>query len=372
METDLVYVASFEGGHRFQAGDYPVIVLKGTYWEMGRQYGGLMKKELNEEYSFLLASMEKRGYTKEQVRAMERDASAMYPERLKEVFRGMSETTGLSYDDIIALYNGGIIYLMVPPAPASCSYLAAWGDYTTDGTVIASRNWDLPDAILPFNAWNVVAIYRPSDGSNAVATVGPAGMRPETLMNSKGLFIADDNSGIADLDVADSNRPDLVTEFFRFMLDYSELESLKMGLQGTAPDVPWIVDVAGPENAMVLEMMTNKTRVHSGDGVVAAANHFTDPAWGLPEAPAHSSSRYNGLLKLAGEAKGSINPEKMMAIRDVRFENGGATFYHSGLGGSPYSTIHQVVFVPATKTLWLKTTEEAWQRVELRPLFGAE
>ena len=365
----VVPVATFEGGQRFAAGDYPVIVLSGSYRQMGRQYGGLMKTELNEEYVFLLDTLVKRGYTQQQVREIGRDIPALYPQRIKEIFLGMSETSGLTPDDIAVLYYGAIFQLMAtPPVPASCSYLAAWGNYTTDGSVIASRNWDLDDAVLPYTKWYVLAVYRPTDGSNGVATWSPAGMRSETFMNSKGLFIADDNSGLGD--AAPETRPEFITEYYRFMLDYSDLKGLDAGIRGTSPDVAWIVDVAGPDGAYVYEKMTNKTLQRTGDGVIAAANHFVDPSWNLPAPAEHSLSRYNNLFRLAGEAKGSIDAIKMMQIRDVCLENGGAKFCHSLLFGNKYSSNHQVVFVPRTQTLWMKAMDRDWQKVELRPLIG--
>jgi hypothetical protein len=370
---DLVPVASFEGGQRYLAGDYPVIVLSGSYRQMGRQYGGLMKDELAGEYAFILSSLRKRGYSQEEVRSMGREAAFLYPQRLQEVFTGMAETSGLAPDDILVVYNGALLYLGLPTVQPSCSYLAAWGNYTTDGSVVVSRNWDLADVMLPFDDWNVLALYRPSDGSNGVATFGPAGMRPETLMNSKGLFISDDNAGF--LELAPDTRPDLVSEFFRFMLDYSDLKGLDAGLRGARTNAAWIVDAAGPEGAYVYEVMTNDTRQRTGDGVVAAANHFADPGWNLSAPAEHSLIRYNNLLRQAGEAKGSIDAQKMMQIRNVRWEDSGATFGHSVLESDHpdmlFSTLHQVVFVPKTRTLWIRTPDGDWQKVELAPLFGA-
>lgn len=369
---DLMYVSSFEGGHRLQAGDYPVIVLSGTFRQMGRQYGGLMRSELNEEYRFLSSAYEDRGYSNEQLRADGREASVLYPKRLKEIFSGMAETTGLTQDEVMVLYNGLVIYLMVPPADASCSYLSAWGTYTTDGSVVASRNWDLDDAALPFNKWNVLVVYRPSDGSNGVATFGPAGVRPETLMNSEGLFIADDFAGF--IEASPDTRPDFVAEFFRFMLDYSTLAELDVGLRGAATNVGWIINVAGPDGAYVYEITPNQTRQRTGDGVIAAANHFVDPAWNLPPSAEHSRSRYEGLLREADEAKGSIDASRMMQIRDVRWEDGGATFSNSVLAPDHpealYSTIHQVVFLPESRAVWIRDHDSAWQKVELGRLFG--
>lgn len=39
----------------------------------------------------------------------------------------------------------------------------------------------------------------------------------------------------------------MIAEFYRFMFDYSDLKGLDAGIRGTAPDVAWIVDVAGPD-----------------------------------------------------------------------------------------------------------------------------
>ncbi len=43
----------------------------------------------------------------------------------------------------------------------------------------------------------------------------------------------------------------MIAEFYRFMFDYSDLKGLDAGIRGTAPDVAWIVDVAGPDGGPV-------------------------------------------------------------------------------------------------------------------------
>jgi len=372
--TDLPLIATFEGGQRYQAGTYPVIVLSGSYRDMGRQYGGLMTTELNDEYSYIMDTLTSQGITKEEIIGEAQKVPAYYPQRIKEIFAGMAETTGLTDDDIAVLYYGPIFLLFSTPnqeaVPASCSYLAAWGNYTTDGLPVVSRNWDLGDSIMPLTEWYVLAIYRPTDGSNSIATWSPAGARPETFMNNKGLFIADDNCGRED--DAPETRPEFITEYYRFMFDYSDLNALETAIYGTAPDVGWIVDVAGPNEAFVYEKSTNRTLKRTGDGVIAAANHFVDPSWNLPAPPEHSLSRYNNLLRQAEEAKGSIDAQKMMEIRDVCIEDGGSKFCHSDLGGGKYSSNHQVVFEPATLTLWMNVMDKEWQKVELSPFFGSE
>jgi len=64
----------------------------------------------------------------------------------------------------------------------------------------------------------------------------------------------------------------------------------------------------------------------------------------------------------------------MMQIRDIRWEDGGATFVNSVLvpdhPEALYSPIHQVVFLPESRTVWIKDHNSDWQKVELGMLFG--
>jgi len=49
--TELKYIAEFQGGKLFRAGDVRVVVLKGNYRQMGRQYGALLKDDLQAMYT---------------------------------------------------------------------------------------------------------------------------------------------------------------------------------------------------------------------------------------------------------------------------------------------------------------------------------
>jgi len=369
---DIARCATFENGTRYQAGSYPVIVLSGSYREMGRQYGALMKDELRAEYGMLITNLSERGYSLDSLREDARQATALQPKRMKELAAGMAETTGLSEEDVEILYEGPIFYVSLARIHPGCSFLAAWGNYTRDGSVVLSRNYDLPDLLSVFNPYYTLAVYNPTDGSNGVATFGPAGTRPETLMNSAGLFIADDNAADSAGEVSIMGRPDLISEFFRLMLDYSDMEGLDAGIQSLRADVGWIVNAAGPDAAYSYEETTYDIKRRKGDGRIAAANHFVDPSWRLASSPAeHSVARYGNLLNLTEQHRGAIDGEEMVRIRDVLLRDGGATFRHDLLGGYSYSSVHQVTFVPRTRTLWMKVVDRDWQRVELGPLFAA-
>lgn len=71
-----------------------MLQLLGTLYEMGRQYGSLLKPELNDFYAKIQESC-----TPGQKQAVDRlidEISSGYAERQSEVFRGMSSTCGLS------------------------------------------------------------------------------------------------------------------------------------------------------------------------------------------------------------------------------------------------------------------------------------
>jgi len=214
-DAGLNQVAVFGNGTRYEAGSYHVVVLSGTYREMGRQFGALMKDELKEEYAMLRSHFTASGYTDAEVGAFAQKATALQAKRMKEIRAGIAETSGLSAAEVDVLYEGPIVYLTTFGAKAGCSFMAVWGNYTQDGSVVLSRNYDLPDVFSVFYPYYTLTVYNPTDGSNGVATFGPAGARPETLMNSAGLFIADDNAVDSGSTLEIAGRPDLIGEFFK-------------------------------------------------------------------------------------------------------------------------------------------------------------
>ncbi len=362
--SSLQFVSSWENGDRYLAGNYTVVVLNGTYREMGQQYGGLMKDELLAEYAMITTELQARGYTIDEIRSLVRDNEPFLPERVKEIYRGIAEVTGLTEDDAYVLYYGPILYLTTPYA---CSYLAVWDEYTVNGSVVVSRNWDTSDELKPFNPYYVLAVYNPTDGSNSVATFSQAAAAPETLMNSKGLYISDDASGQGIS--APENLQEILAAFFGLMLDFSDLDGLDAGIRALRPSGTVIIDAAGPTGAYVYEVGLVETKQRTGDGVIAASNHFVDPFWtGIVPEP-NSVIRYDNLLRQSEEAKGTIDGEKMVEIRDVAYEDGGATFTHTVFDGIPCSSNHQIIFVPADETLWIKVVDCEWAEVELAPLF---
>ena len=376
---DMKLVSTFENGQRYKAGAYDVIVVSGTDREMGRQYGSLMKTEINSVYSIIINEGAQQGVTIQQIRNLSHDPELLLPERMKEIFGGMAETSGLTEDDIAIVYYGASFYVSNLTKQNDCSFIATNGNYTTDGSMIVARNYDLLDALSVFDPYYVLVVYKPNDGTNSVATFNPAGMRPETLMNNKGLFISDNNGEESGGPAYQENRPDFISALFRFMLNSSSMSEIDADIEGTRPNDAVIVNAAGPdvaysyeETVQRLSGVLNPVRRSMSSGLLVATNHFVDPSWGnrIPSPDANSETRYNNLVNQATQNKGGIDAEKMTQIMDIMIDYGGAKMLHTEFWGTPYTTDHQVVYVPQSQLLWIKVSDRSWQNVNLGTLFA--
>mgnify|MGYP003603591632 FL=1 len=111
---NLTPVAAFEGGIRYRAGAYDVIVLNGSYREMGRQYGALMKDELQSVHAIIESFSSERGYSAEQIREIGSKGCEFQPERMKSIYEGMAETSGIAEEDVEVLYYGPVLFVALP------------------------------------------------------------------------------------------------------------------------------------------------------------------------------------------------------------------------------------------------------------------
>jgi len=130
----------FEGGRLHRAERIDILVLQGTYREMGRQYGGLLREKIDRFYRI---AIEERFVRRQKIplarmRQFSAGAFALYPRRLQEILHGMSETSGVALDKLIILESIlGLTFLQAEGAEAGhCSAVAAWVDYTGNGPLV--------------------------------------------------------------------------------------------------------------------------------------------------------------------------------------------------------------------------------------------
>ncbi|HPL72329.1 MAG TPA: hypothetical protein PLM50_09890, partial [Rectinema sp.] len=125
----LIPIATFDEGRSYRTvvGSYPILSLKGSWREMGRQYGALLSKELKEFYAAINADLQARGLGQEHIEGVQATFQTYMPE-MKQLIEGMSETSGLSFEEHIMLdasfYILPDLVIEAAQAMASCSGIA--------------------------------------------------------------------------------------------------------------------------------------------------------------------------------------------------------------------------------------------------------
>ena len=382
----LQLVAEAEGGTLYKAGPVSVLKLSGTYRQMGRQYGALLKDDLAamytlavdgkmiEFYTKTLKSL--RTYTEEAARKRMAQVAevvyAVYPQIYKEILLGMAETSGLGLDKQKLLNIAELFKFMEMDVPPACSGMAAWGDFTGGGPLVFGRNND-DDAHIhkDMARYTVVAVFRPDDGSIPAAVINYAGViYAPTGMNRDGLFL-ELNAG--NWTHYFTERSPIVLTIQSMLHTYSTVAQLDVPFKAELVNLSSIVNAADERESVSYECYTDgrvKARAPDEAGLMAATNHFVDPSW-TEIAPPDSTTiaRRDNLLARARESKGSIDADRMMKIFDLALLDKDGKVNPQG-GATVDGTIYQVAAVPRDRILYLKAPGTFdWQKIELKSLF---
>ena len=176
-------------GHRVLVGEgdtkLPVVVVRGTPYEMGKQLGELIGEEIR---NFVPAAMD--GITKEMrlstenLREVWARTSAYTDDRVEQELVGLADGAKLPLSLLQALH--AVPLLM----PYSCSSIAAWGDATEDGHLYQTRNldWSLEVGAHEFP---VVVVYIPNDGIPHVVPTFAGMIGAHTGMNVRGIALSE-------------------------------------------------------------------------------------------------------------------------------------------------------------------------------------
>ncbi|MCX5748687.1 MAG: C45 family autoproteolytic acyltransferase/hydrolase [Candidatus Saganbacteria bacterium] len=370
----LQLVSSYDDGKLYVTNTAPgvnqlyVVQLKGTFYEMGMQYGFLTRTMLAEIYQNGMDYFTAHGASYEAVAAMGQVEYDVQYDYMKDLINGMAETSGLGLEKQKIV--SGLMGMLF-----GCSGIAAWGDYTTDGALVFGRNWDTAKG--PFSnlsKYVTVVVYNPTGYSHSVVDINYLGsIAPQTLLNDAGLFIDLQNGQVSDPHTDPSMIPTSM-KLFSVMLEQSTLDGINAAFDATQTNMGLIINAAGTNDAFSYEWATygGKRRGADTPGLLSTSNHFVDPRWtGLPTVAAGLAGGYTlerraNLLALGNANKGSINAQKMMDILDTTIPLGGPTFPDDSI----YATFYQIVAVPSLKQLWVKSRGySGWERIEAGSLF---
>ncbi|MBN1198333.1 MAG: hypothetical protein JXA23_03200 [Bacteroidales bacterium] len=366
---------AFEGGKLSQSpsGSFFIAELHGTFHQMGRQYGLLLKQQLGEFYQeavtgFLIGE---KGYAYEELVALGQAYYDDFPQIFKDYYDGMAETDGLSPDQTKIMSS---LFLMI--YYTGCSSLSAWGDYTPDHNTVTGRNLDLVAGNLRlFSKYFHVVVWNPTGFPASVANIDFIGsFFYQTAINSKGIFLELQNGQMTDTSSfpgRENVNHMLIESLFRNTTD----EEVDRWFNTTFPGAGLIMNASFSAHATIYEWATYRVVARQGQGLIAASNDFLDPSWhnypiiffdSTNEGISLTYTRRTHLMQLGEQNKSLITPQKMMEIFDITIPQGGATFPEDGL----IKTIYSVVAQPSELTIWLKVRGySGWEQIDLKNHF---
>lgn len=360
--------ADFEGGSRFTRGSVNVAVLRGTWREMGRQYGALLSAELQDIYrtAILGEIAAKKPENMDVMKSIAQGYYATAPFTFRELVKGMAETSGLSQDELL-LVN----CVEMSAGLSLCSGVAAWGECAKDGLVYG-RNYDyFPEWFKKLDKDIVIAVFHPADGSIPAATIGYAGeMYAVNGLNAEGIFLELNNGTPSGGSIHYDNRTHSTQTLFALLFDAQDMKYEDTFFHTTNTGSSFIIGVADKKEARAYEWAFFDVKRSAGaskDGLMVITNHFTDESWGI-RTPSdgrswNSLSRRKNLQTLAEKHRGAIDAKVMMKIIETPYEKGGAA--------TAEGTMYQLTVKPQDMALWIRIPGlQDWTHVDMGKLLS--
>ena len=350
---------SFEMGTKTSMNGINVVDLHGTWHEMGRQYGALLKDELTEVYLFVKTIIQYSVGNAKKADSIIEVQTAQTPYRISEFMRGAAETSGLTVEQLQAVNAveriGGL---------PKCSAVFCWDDYAA-GPLVIGRNYDYSDAFALLKDDVAVTVYHPADGSLAVATVGYVGeIYAVNGLNEKGMFMELNNGKPSANIKSPDSRITGTTMLFSAVFEIDELEDWDLFFSTVNCSSSYIINVADSHLARSYEWCPVGFKPGGSDlpdGLLVSTNYYVNPEW-LFAMPSEQASwqgltRRNNLIALSENAKGEIDAQKMIEMVETSVENGGAM---------NELTVFQMVVVPESKNLWIRVIGgSGWTQIDL-------
>lgn len=356
-----------------KTGSYNVLSLKGSWLDMGEQYGSLAGDQLREFYKRIHNDILARGIDSVKQFQMAKETYDSYSQELKDLLKGMSITSGLNFDQQIILdasfYILTVAVLNGHP-PAACSGIGVLAPRTENGKVFFGRNWDIDrEAMIKYMKYLSVVVFNPEKG-NSFANIRPLGqVYVETGFNSKGVFIELNNAEASDSCYFPDRRftGDVIFEALNNTNNFNETID---HLRKIPAETAYIIQVADSKQAVSIERATFDSRlIKAENGLLVTYNSFVEPypdSWKnnlLSPPPTTQDPRRDNILKLfqKSEWQENINIYKFLDLMNLEINECGAV--HDG-------TVIQVVIVPEDYELYFRGYKYSdFAKVNLKNLF---
>lgn len=400
IDTTATEVAEFEGGQLYKQNALHLVVLNGTYYEMGRQYGQLLKDEIHWHFNELKNDFLVRTAGNNPV---DKPAPLLSYEELKQKFmpgyyraqpysqklmiQGASETAGLSIEEMVFIDH--MLQVVIMSAGISgCTSAAVWGKASKDGRLYTGRNHDFGKAWRDrLGRIGVMRVMNPTGSDISVAAATRVGQLNTAidLMNSKGLYIEFNNADNIRPGSLPTNMRAIDDQSYSLVVDYQSVAELNVVVPNLKSSDALLMLAADPTEARYFELspyFSVRTEPEFLDGqLTSRGNHALHPSWNMdadsdPERSiAFSKMRRSNFVKYLSEDPSTNDDAKMRAflskqiIVDGKTSDGAACLMEPAVKVEDW-TAYQTVTIPAErKFFWRIPTHTPWVEFDLTQYF---
>jgi hypothetical protein len=382
--SPLTKIAEAENGTLYESNSFLIPVLAGSYYEMGKQYGSLMKDHMQTAYDTIVApGIESGKTTPEDITTWTNRSYTTVSARSKRFYDGLVESTGWSLEKVvmldIAIEFG--IYQSTIHAFAGCTSIFAWGDFSTDGQVYIGRNQDWFPSYLEFPT--VITVMKPTDGSYRHAKVGWPGMlAPMTAINERGVYFDVHDGSSMGGSVVYIDRSSTLNALNDLIAETPTMAALTRRLNSAAASISYILNIADETGASSFEcsaLAGSRVRLPAESALVGV-NSFMNPDWGIHQRETVSNSlrRFANMTARLTDSKGQIDATKTRQLMDLRLFNEDGTFAENGGCTKPTVqdadlTNYQIVTNVSQRQIWMKIPNPDhfadWTHIDLNELW---
>ena len=372
-------------GVLYTKGTFVIPVLKGTYKEMGAQYGELMKDEMQKVYDTVIQPQIDAGVITTEVSKQWTDRALFtFSTRNKDFYFGLQQGTGWPMEKIAMLdqINEFGIFQSKLHSFAGCTSILAWGKASEDGNMYIGRNMDWSAVFNEFA--QVLTVMNPTDGGYRYANLGWPGMITLfTAINEHGFYIDLHDGSSMGGSVIFADRAPLMNGLVDIMSETKSLNAAVSRLNTTRSSIGLILSLADQNSGASMECACwGDSRVRRPDGdTMVVVNSFLNPDWGIHkrDTVSHSLERYNNMTNRIEENHGKIYAGKIRDLMDIPIFNKDGSFRKNGGCTKPTKqdadqTTHQMVTDISQRKVWLKVPNPKyltdWVEIDLKELWS--
>jgi len=372
-------------GVLYTKGTFIIPVLKGTYKEMGEQYGELMKEHMQKVYDTIIQPQIDEGIITNEVSKKWTDrALSTFSTRNKDFYFGLQLGTGWPMDKIGMLdqINEFGIFQSKLHSFAGCTSVLAWGKASEDGNMYIGRNMDWSAVFNEFS--QVLTVMNPTDGGYRYANLGWPGMITLfTAINEYGFYIDLHDGSSMGGSVIFGDRAPFMNRLVDIMSETKSLNAAISRLNTTRSSVGLILSLADKYSGASMECASwgdSRVRRPEGDTIVVV-NSFLNSDWGIHkrDTVSHSLERFSNMTSHLVANQGKIDSRKIRDLMDIPIFNEDGSFKKNGGCTKPTKqdadqTTHQMVTDVAQRKVWLKVPNPKyltdWEEIDLKKLWS--